>query len=216
MTSSSPADPNRRAAIEDLRTAAAARVPVDAREAASIRRLLAELDRLPDPFDERADPVHVTASAVVVGARGTVLHRHKRLGLWLQPGGHVEPGEDLAAAALREATEETGLVVRHPGGGPRMIHLDVHDGGRGHTHLDVRFLLHAEDAEPRPGAGESPDVRWFSWDEALAVADPGLVSALGTIADDVRSGVVPAFQGGDTPQPCPPPRCRLPTTRWTT
>jgi 8-oxo-dGTP pyrophosphatase MutT (NUDIX family) len=193
--------------VAALRALVAARVPVDTREAASLRRLLAELDRLPDPFDEHADPVHVTASAVVVGPRGTVLHRHKRIGLWLQPGGHVEPGEDPGAAALREATEETGLVLRHPGGQPRFVHVDVHDGGRGHTHLDVRFLLEADDAEPRPAAGESPDVRWFSWDDALRIADPGLAGLLRVIAHDVPAGLAPVASAGDTADPCPPPRC---------
>lgn len=161
----------------DLRAAVAARRPVDAREAASIERFTAELARLERPFDEHADPVHVTASAIVVGPRGTVLHRHKRLGLWLQPGGHVEPGEHPADAALREVAEETGLRGVHPAEGPRLVHVDVHDGGRGHTHLDLRFLTHA-DGEPAPPDGESPDVRWFAWDEAIALADPGLVGAL--------------------------------------
>jgi hypothetical protein len=53
----------------------------------------------------------------------------------------------------------------------------VHDGGQGHTHLDLRYLLAAE-GDPRPGAGESPDVRWFDWPQALAMADAGLVAAL--------------------------------------
>ena len=47
----------------------------------------------PTPCDPTADPVHVTASAVVAGTRGTVLHLHRRLGRWMQPGGHVDPGE---------------------------------------------------------------------------------------------------------------------------
>jgi hypothetical protein len=55
--------------------------------------------------------------------------------------------------------------------------VDVHDGGRGHTHLDLRYLL-AADGEPAPAPGESPDVAWFGWDEALALADAGLVAAL--------------------------------------
>ncbi|HET9441674.1 MAG TPA: NUDIX domain-containing protein [Acidimicrobiales bacterium] len=158
--------------------AVAGRAPVDDRERRSVARFVAEVARLQRPCDEGADPTHVTGSAIVVGPRGVVLHLHRRLGLWLQPGGHVEPGETPAGAALREAEEETGLAVRHPGGGPRLVHVDVHPGPRGHTHLDLRYLLEAPDAEPAPGPGESPEVRWFGWEEALEVADEGLTGAL--------------------------------------
>lgn len=156
--------------------------PVDEREAESIAAFASWSERLVDPFDEHADPVHVTASAIVVdasvGAARTVLHLHKRLGMWLQPGGHVDAGESPAEAALREAREETGLAAEHPSGGPLFVHLDVHPGPRGHTHLDLRFLLVAPPAEPDPGEGESRLVRWFDADEALGVADDGLRGAL--------------------------------------
>jgi 8-oxo-dGTP pyrophosphatase MutT (NUDIX family) len=165
-------------AVRALRAAVAARDPVDDREAQAVARFLAELDRLPDPFDRAADPVHVTASAIVVGPRGTVLHRHKRLGLWLQPGGHLDPGETPAEAVLREVREETGLDLDHPPAGPRMVHVDVHPGGRGHTHLDVRYLLEADGRDLAPAAGESADAAWFAWDDAIALADPGLRQAL--------------------------------------
>lgn len=151
---------------------------LDARAGASKRRFLAELDRLDRPFDEHADPVHVTASAVVVGPRGTVLHRHRRLGLWLQPGGHIERGEAPWDAAVREVAEETGIAASHPNCGPSLFHVDVHPGPKGHTHLDLRYLLHAGDVDCVPPAGESPDCRWFGWDEALALADPGLIGAV--------------------------------------
>jgi 8-oxo-dGTP pyrophosphatase MutT (NUDIX family) len=144
----------------------------------AIARTLQELDRLADPLDQHADPVHLTASAVVVGPRGTLLHRHKRLGLWLQPGGHIDAGEHPADAALREVREETGVAAWHDSSTRGLVHLDVHAGGRGHTHLDLRYLLQAGTDDPRPGPGESPDVRWFDWDEALAVADAGLAGLL--------------------------------------
>ena len=168
--------------VARLRGEIAAQVPVDGRHAASVQRFLAELDRLTRPLDEHADPVHVTASAIVTGRRGTVLHRHKRLGLWLQPGGHIDAGELPWDAAVREVAEETGLVAQHPDTGPDLFHVDVHDGGRGHTHLDLRYLLAAGDDDPTPPEGESQDVRWFAWDEAIAMADDGLRGALRWVA----------------------------------
>ena len=110
----------------------------------------------PPPCDEHADPTHVTASGIVVGRRGTVLHLHKRLGIWMQPGGHIDPGETPDVAARREATEELGLDVTHPAAGPRLIHLDVHEAALGHTHLDLRYLLLGADDDPAPAARREP------------------------------------------------------------
>ena len=158
--------------------AVASHEPADDREAQSREWILRELERLEDPFDEDADPVHVTGSGVVTGARGTILHLHKRLGRWMQTGGHLEPGELPHEAALRESEEETGLSLAHPQTGPRLLHIDVHDAARGHTHLDLRYLLIGPDVEPSPPAGESPHARWFTWSEALDRADEALVGAL--------------------------------------
>lgn len=162
----------------ELRAAVVAHLPSDEREAAAIPAFLEHFDALADPLSETADPVHVTGSAILVGSRGVVLHKHKRLGIWVQPGGHVDDGETPWEAALRETIEETGLAGRHPADGVRFVHLDVHSGGRGHTHLDLRYLIIGPDAEPAPPPGESPETFWFSWDEALVKADPGLRGAL--------------------------------------
>ncbi|HWC39078.1 MAG TPA: NUDIX domain-containing protein [Acidimicrobiales bacterium] len=152
--------------------------PVDTRESTARARMLAELERLPSPFLEEADPTHVTASALVVGPRGIVLHRHRRLGIWMQPGGHVDPGETPWQTARRETIEETGLDVTEPEDAPVLVHLDVHPAARGHTHLDLRYLLLGGDGDPRPAPGESQDVRWFSWSAATAIADEALIGAL--------------------------------------
>lgn len=139
---------------------------------------MTELDRLQAPCDEHADLTHVTASAVVIGPRGTVLHLHKRLKRWMQPGGHIDSGESPPDAARREATEELGLEVAHPEDGPRLINVDVHEAALGHVHLDLRYLLIGADRDPAPPAGESPDARWMEWDEAMAMADDALLDAL--------------------------------------
>lgn len=165
--------------VEELLAIVRHHVVIDEREGESLRIFREVVIGLADPCSEQADPVHVTASALVVAQRGTVLHLHKRLNIWLQPGGHIEAGEDPPVAALREATEETGLAVSHPDNGPLFFHLDVHPGPRGHTHLDLRYLLLANgDDDPAPAPGESQQVRWFSWEEATEVADAGLVGAI--------------------------------------
>jgi 8-oxo-dGTP pyrophosphatase MutT (NUDIX family) len=161
--------------------------PVDAREASSIERLFAELERLEQPFDENADPVHLTASGLVVGIRGTVLHRHRKLGIWVQPGGHVDPGETAPAGALRETIEETGLQVAQPPEGPLLLNVDCHEGPRGHTHLDLRYVLLAAATDPAPGPGESLEVRWVSFPEAAELAEPALRSVLVRLEETWRA-----------------------------
>jgi len=169
--------------IEDLRAVVradvAARRPVDARERDSIAEFLERFDRLADPFDEHADKVHVTASSLVLSERGVVLLRHRRLGIWLQPGGHVDPRETPWDAARREAIEETGLPLEPLGGErPALLHVDVHDGAKGHRHLDLCYAAQALPVDPAPPEGESQDAHWFQWHRAVARADPGLVGLL--------------------------------------
>jgi len=170
--------------VDSVRRAVAAHDPADGRETEARERILTALAALAHPLDTDADPTHVTGSAIVVGRRGTVLHMHKRLHRWMQPGGHLDAGEAPWEAALRESEEETGLTLRHPAGGPRLVHVDVHPAADGHTHLDLRYLLLAPDDDPSPLEGESPLARWYSWDEAMALADDGLRGALEAVRDD--------------------------------
>jgi 8-oxo-dGTP pyrophosphatase MutT (NUDIX family) len=171
------------ALVDDVLASVAARTPVDDREHESIGHVLTTVPRLAEPFDVDADPTHITGSALIVGPRGIVLLRHRRLGIWVQPGGHVDPGETPWDAARREAIEETGLPVRFLGTQPELAHVDVHPGGRGHTHLDLRYLFQADDADPAPPDDESQEVGWYGWDDAVARAEAGMAGILGALRE---------------------------------
>jgi len=171
--------------LDDLVALIGAIEPVNEREASSICDTLARLALPGDPFSETASDHHITASAFVVSARGVILHRHRRLKKWVQPGGHVDPGEFPAQAALRETREETGLDAVHfdP---PWLYQVDVHPGPRGHTHYDLRYVLSSAPVDPTPPAGESPDVFWFDLESARARCEPSLVDALAKLFADER------------------------------
>jgi 8-oxo-dGTP pyrophosphatase MutT (NUDIX family) len=184
--------------VDRVADSLAGHVAGDAREARAVAEILDRLGTLARPFDRDAAATHITASAVVVGARGVLLHRHRRLLRWLQPGGHLDPGELPEDAALRECAEETGLLVRHPPSGPLLVHVDVHGAADDHVHLDLRYLVFGPDAEPAPLPGESQEAAWFSWDEATTLADDALVGALRSARRLLATGDVTG--PGSTPE----------------
>ena len=120
----------------------------------------------PDSLRRSHGPAHVTASAVVLAPTrsAVLLVLHKKVGLWLQPGGHVDDDDpSLAAAALREATEETGVAGLVVDPGP--LRLDRHPAPCGvEHHLDVQFLIRASSRATPIRSEESLDVRWWPVD----------------------------------------------------
>ncbi|KAB2974662.1 NUDIX hydrolase [Streptomyces sp. SS1-1] len=135
----------------------------------------------PDGLWKSCSDGHLTASALVVDpARGRVLLTlHRKLRMWLQMGGHCEPGDaTLAAAALREAGEESGVsgLTLLPGG---PVRLDRHPIPAPCTwHLDVQYAVLAPPDAEHAISDESLDVRWFGYDEVADVADESVVRLL--------------------------------------
>ncbi|EFL34723.1 NUDIX hydrolase [Streptomyces viridochromogenes DSM 40736] len=144
----------------------------------------AYLDHLaehPDGLWKACRAGHITASALVVDpeAGRVLLTLHRKLRMWLQMGGHCEAGDSsLAAAALREATEESGVsgLSLLPGG---PVRLDRHPiPPPCHCHFDVQYAVVAPPGAAHAVSDESLDVRWFGYDEVADVADESVVRLL--------------------------------------
>ena len=144
-------------------------------------------------------PGHITASAWIVSADGdrALLTHHKKLGRWLQLGGHVDGEPCVESAALREAQEESGMTdfvfERWRGAELVPLDLDVHPiPARGseprHEHWDVRFLLRAGRGQALALSDESTDLRWFGSAELAMVTDEESVLRLQRKAQSLLRG----------------------------
>lgn len=121
----------------------------------------------PNCFERDCLPGHITASTWILSHDHShfLLTHHRKLGRWLQLGGHVDGDPNVHDAALREAREESGMRAfeffdRAP------LDLDVHQiPARGedpeHEHHDIRFLLIASPRQELRISDESIDLRWF-------------------------------------------------------
>lgn len=150
--------------------------PADQNEAVYLERMKALLAVPGDPFArDHFTPGHFTASAFVLSPdRGSVLLIfHRKLQLWLQPGGHFDPS-DLGAseAARREVVEETGvsqMTLGLPEGG--LLDVDIHAipahprrGEPEHEHFDVRFLFVAPSLDFVAGS-DAQAARWVALED---------------------------------------------------
>ncbi len=162
----------------------AAYAPADLLEESSLSRILDFVRRSPSAFSRANLEGHITASAVIVRPEvpAFLLVWHRKLGRWLQPGGHMEDGDgSVFAAALREAREETGLEDFAFPLGERILDVDVHPipaqgPDPSHFHFDIRYVLTAATAET---AAENGELRWFSFPQAIAAGiDDSLARAL--------------------------------------
>lgn len=157
--------------------------PEELATAARVRRLV---DAHPDCFERTCAPGHVTGSAWVLSEDGrhVLLTHHRKLGRWLQLGGHADGDPDPLSVALREAREESGLTVLRvvaAGGKVLPLDLDIHviptrAGEAAHEHHDVRFLLVAADGQRVEASEESHEVRWVPLVDLGRLTDePGIL-----------------------------------------
>ncbi len=158
-------------------------------ERACVDRVRALVETQRNCFERSCFPGHITASAWLLSPDGKrfLLTHHRKLRRWLQLGGHADGDPDVAAVALREAREESGLTELRfatPGDAPMPIDLDVHAipaSGKdpAHQHHDVRFVLVAAPGQTIFASDESTSLEWFEMDALEAIADDESVLRLG-------------------------------------
>ena len=154
-------------------------VPRGHEQAALHQDFLAHLRAHPNGTRRECLPDHLTASALVVDPAGerVLLGLHAKAKLWLQMGGHIEDGDgSLAQAALREATEESGIA------GLQLwsdlpVHLDRHPAPcspEARYHLDVQFLAIAPSGSQPVVSPEQLDLRWCPFEALVEPTDGGV------------------------------------------
>ncbi len=167
-----PADADIRALISGL---VAGVRPFDEREAADQADILEwvasgqQLFRLVPPD---TPPKHLVVYFIPVDAanRCLLLGDHRKSGLWLPPGGHVEDGEEPVAAVVREAREELGIAAELRDDKPFFLTVTPTTGARSHLDVTLWFIIHVARNEARisPDPREFKGVRWFDVAEPRA------------------------------------------------
>ncbi len=145
-------------------------------------------------------PGHFTASAVVLSpdSERVLLTHHRKLDIWIQLGGHADGNADLLDAALREASEESGLSEIELAS-PRIADLDIHGipehgSESAHDHYDVRFAFTADPGQKLVVSDESHDLAWVMID---ALAMYSSERSLHRAIERARALVAPRAAGSD-------------------
>ena len=150
--------------------------PLDPTEAAhQVATLLFLETCTQNPLSRNTPEGHVTASCLAIHAMDAsmVVLWHKKIGRWLQPGGHVEDSdESVADASLRELCEETGATTTDISKFLGIVDIDVHPipalkDQAEHLHYDVRFgFVMSTSWEPGEGS------QWMPAADVIAKLDP--------------------------------------------
>jgi len=147
----------------------------------------------------------ITAGCIILSGARVLLMKHRKLGIWLPPGGHVEPNEFPTEAAIREAREETGIQVKLMKNGEvsfsseiatviespfavALEHVPYKTGE--HIHFDLMYLATPTGGEVA-ASDESEDVRWFTLKEFEGIETFPNVRAVVELALRIHGGKKP-------------------------
>ncbi len=122
-------------------------------------------------------PKDFVVTAIIVKEQSVLLVKHRKLGLWLPIGGHIDEGEDPIQALEREIAEESGVSVelvaeKHSDAEwgevralpvPAQLQVEYIDGK--HEHIDLIYFAKYLEGKARLAEGEHHDIKWFSIDE---------------------------------------------------
>lgn len=173
-------------------------------EAVSVLEFLAFAQSGADVFERTRADGHFTASCWLVSADGqrVLLTHHRKLGRWLQLGGHADGDNDLARVALREAEEESGLAELQVE--PQIFDIDAHliparGSDPAHVHWDVRYLVRCLGSEESVVSPESLALAWIA--VATLIDDPAADPSLRRMARkwQSRQETAQKFVGAQTP-----------------
>jgi ADP-ribose pyrophosphatase YjhB (NUDIX family) len=126
-----------------------------------------------------------TATTFVVHENRTLLLLHRKLGIWVPPGGHIDPNELPDQAALREVLEESGLEVElldpgRPIGSVRILPqpycILLENISQQHQHIDMIYFARVRGGIMSHSVREVRAARWYTWEE---LGEP-------QIAEDIR------------------------------
>ncbi len=167
-------------------------------EQKAAEKMLSFLDNCKEPFSRKTTEGitdgHFTASAFLLNTNKTkfLLMHHRKLGKWLQLGGHCDGNNNLLAVAIKEAKEESGILDIEP------IFTEIYDidihwipanvKEPGHYHYDVRFLLKTVYNDSFIKNHEAHELRWFAFNLRLASGKIILEDSVIRMVEKFKSG----------------------------
>jgi len=150
------------------------------------KQALIDFLKSPNPFSRDNLEAHFTGSTWLFNNENTkvLLMKHKKLGIWLQMGGHIEDGENIWEAAKRELLEESGIPEEEITMGTKIISINSynipeHKGVPEHIHHDVSFSAHVDETKvylDRVNKVEGLEMKWFSIDALPETAPTDLLN----------------------------------------